>query len=307
MSNSQHHDAMDHHRKHLLPADQDLCGGILDSLPAYSIGLTTPEEATLVESLLPFCPEANELLADYRVIADSLLYLVPDRHAPPPAQALLSRVAAYERSLVETKPEPKRIQHKVIEPDFSAGSAPVQVTAAPKPVAIAQPARVNYAVRWLAAAAAVLILFVFGSNLYWARQIALLQAEQNRLIASLVQPAAPQMVNLTTNNHHRTLIAADQTDIRTQANFVWNSEQQIGALVVSELPVLDSAHTYQLWLVRDGHSLSLGTFSTDEAGAGVLLFHADEPIESFDHIGISTEPLGGSPTPTTPHLVIGSI
>jgi hypothetical protein len=35
-----------------------------------------------------------------------------------------------------------------------------------------------------------------------------------------------------------------------------------------------------------------------------LVFHSQESLDSFDALGISTEPIQGSSQPTSPHLVI---
>jgi len=53
--------------------------------------------------------------------------------------------------------------------------------------------------------------------------------------------------------------------------------------------------------------VSLGVFSINEQGAGTLTFQADVPLESFDAVGITVEPSSGSPSPTTPHMLIAQL
>lgn len=71
-----------------------------------------------------------------------------------------------------------------------------------------------------------------------------------------------------------------------------------GTLVVDGLPVLDEAHQYQIWLVRDGNRTSGGVFSVDEFGYGAKWIHSPEPLESYTTFGVTIEPKGGSPGPT---------
>ncbi len=272
---------------------QQFCEQLSALLPAYSVGATSPEENRFIEATLPFCPQAQAALADYRALTDSLLYLIPLKEAPPPVSALLQRIAADEQQqLAALPPQPL--------PAISPRPAAVPP---PTPPAAAHPARRTTA---LTALAAVLLLTLLGMNLFWMAQALRLQGEQQQLLQSLAtDSAAPLVIN--NDNHHRELVAVADTASSAQATFVWNAADQVGALVVTGLAPLPGDQTYQLWLVREGHVLSLGTFRVDASGAGVLVFQAAEPISSFQHIGISIEPLPGSPEPTTPHLVIGSL
>jgi anti-sigma-K factor RskA len=71
------------------------------------------------------------------------------------------------------------------------------------------------------------------------------------------------------------------------------------AVVVAALPSLPPDQQYQLWMIVDSTPHSMGVFSTDDDAAHVLL---DVPIspENIDFaLGITVEPAGGSPLPTT--------
>ena len=71
-----------------------------------------------------------------------------------------------------------------------------------------------------------------------------------------------------------------------------------GALVVDGLPLLDVDHQYQVWLIKDGQQTSGGIFSVDEEGYGVHWLSAPQPLSSYDALGVTIEPAGGSPGPT---------
>lgn len=141
-------------------------------------------------------------------------------------------------------------------------------------------------------------------------------SDQQMSQVQLVQLINEQIVNQadsytigTGQQNHRQLIAAEPGQDRVQANFIWDGESEIGSLVATGLSALPPENVYQLWLVRDedGMAVSLGFFGVDESGTGALIFQSPEPIDSFDHIGISIEAAGGNPQPTTPHIVIGEI
>jgi len=80
-----------------------------------------------------------------------------------------------------------------------------------------------------------------------------------------------------------------------------NSDSAI--MIAENFPLLEVGQTYQVWMRRDGEIVSLGMFIVDEAGDGLLSFTADAINQPFDSIGVTIEPLGGSPAPTTPSVV----
>jgi anti-sigma-K factor RskA len=67
-------------------------------------------------------------------------------------------------------------------------------------------------------------------------------------------------------------------------------------LLVSGLPALDAGHAYQVWLIGAGGAHSAGLM-TAEPSQRMLV--PDLP-PGTDRIGITVEPAGGSPGPTTP-------
>jgi len=59
-----------------------------------------------------------------------------------------------------------------------------------------------------------------------------------------------------------------------------------------------------VWLTRAGAApRSAGLFTVDEAGSGALVFETAEPVESFNRVGVTAEPAGGSPGPTSAPIV----
>lgn len=84
-------------------------------------------------------------------------------------------------------------------------------------------------------------------------------------------------------------------------------ESKVALLCVYALPKLDYSQTYQAWLMRDGQRVSAGTFHVNSDGYGALLIDADRPLGEFQQLGITVEPAGGSPAPTTPRIMGGNL
>lgn len=80
-----------------------------------------------------------------------------------------------------------------------------------------------------------------------------------------------------------------------------------GVLVVDELPALDEAHEYQLWLVKDGQVTRGALFSVDEDGYRGLRIEAPQKLSEYSEVRITIEPLGGSDAPTGVEVLAGSL
>jgi anti-sigma-K factor RskA len=166
------------------------------------------------------------------------------------------------------------------------------------PVTAAAPAAPQRAHWWMLAAAA-LLLALLTTNALWL-------AETNRLRGQHA-PDITQPVYLGSGAPERLELAApDDTD--STANLVWvagpTGDTWVAWLVARQFPPLAAGQTYQVWLTRTGEAaLSAGLFTVDETGSGALVFEIDEPIESFNRVGVTVEPVGGSPGPTTAPVV----
>jgi hypothetical protein len=315
---------------------EPFCHHLLDMLPSYALGTASPDESRAVEAMLPLCPEAQLVLDDYRMIGDALLTMSPLNEAPPPVEALLRRAQAEKPArhaphmqqapavhTLPVQPPARQLHAAPAQHTNGAAKSPAPRDGRPAARPVPQPARRQTGLLWLAAAVACAALFFVGSQVFWAVQIDGLRREQQASLATYTEAISAlvserlETVNmpgldganawaLNSANHYRALLPQSDA-VSAMAAFVWNSDDQIGALVVQGLPVPETDETYQLWLVRDGHSLSLGTFEPDDSGVGVLIFQASRPIDEYSHIGVSVEPEGGTDMPTSPHLIIGNI
>jgi anti-sigma-K factor RskA len=80
-----------------------------------------------------------------------------------------------------------------------------------------------------------------------------------------------------------------------------------GVMVVQDMPMLDEARQYQLWLIDHGQRTSGGVFSVSTEGAAQLKVISTSPMKKYDAFGITIEPHGGSPGPTGTKVLGGRI
>lgn len=96
--------------------------------------------------------------------------------------------------------------------------------------------------------------------------------------------------------------AADAT-----GELVISRDGEYGVLVVDGLPGLDDSLQYQLWLIQDGRRTSGGVFSVNPEGYGVLYITSTNPLASYQAVGVTIEPAGGSPGPTGEKVLGGDL
>lgn len=83
--------------------------------------------------------------------------------------------------------------------------------------------------------------------------------------------------------------------------FLIAPDRERGVLRVANLPPLDPAHTYQLWLIEhDEDRRSAALFGAD--AENVLVPLPADFGSAIKAIGVTVEPAGGSPGPTTPPI-----
>lgn len=88
---------------------------------------------------------------------------------------------------------------------------------------------------------------------------------------------------------------------------VMGADGRNGVLVVDHLQPLEEGQEYQIWLLKDGVRTSGGTFSVDEDGYRGMRLSAPESLLTYSDVSVSVEPAGGSPAPTGPQVLRGSL
>lgn len=67
-------------------------------------------------------------------------------------------------------------------------------------------------------------------------------------------------------------------------------------MAVAGLPEAPGSHVYQLWYMRDGQPVSVGTFETRDS---VVVMELAESFEGYQDAAVTIEPRGGSRQPTS--------
>ncbi len=148
---------------------------------------------------------------------------------------------------------------------------------------------------WAAAMAVVVLLVV--SNAYWMAQVKEIEERAAVQATAVVVLAEAPTVRLQ----------GDAVAPEARGALYYRPESRIAVLHVYELPRLPEGKVYQLWLIRDGERESGGLFEVDEEGEGTLLVVAPRPMKEYEAIGVTVEPAGGSPGPTSPRVIGGKL
>ena len=86
------------------------------------------------------------------------------------------------------------------------------------------------------------------------------------------------------------------------ATLIWSGGLGSSALIVTGLPMLASDKTYELWYIGFDGPRAAGTFSARSDGTAWRVLDGD--MKNGDIIGVTVEPSGGSPAPTTAPIVV---
>ncbi len=166
--------------------------------------------------------------------------------------------------------------------------------------------------RWLPAmgAAAALVLFAgvgFGG---W---VAGQQSTQQDMEKQLVAIAAQQQAVQAQQDAVLGIVSATDAKIATTAlsdgatvTVASSGTANKAAVMVNGLPALPADKTYELWFISAAGAVPAGLMApADPAGAGLQVLNG--PLGGATHVGVTVEPAGGSPAPTTTPLVVQAI
>ena len=260
---------------------------IEELLPFYALDALTEEERILVEEYLAEHPEARQKLEEMTDTVSALARGVSRVEPSPRAKkALMGRVAAD----VKARARASRQQQPFLS--FLGGMRGENILRA-----------------FTLGIATLAIVWVIMLNVELARlrnQIATLNDalvaqsnSLNQIIASLPQATPSNVITVSLKG----------TDVQPQAQgqLIADPNSQSAVLVIAGLPPLEPGKTYQVWLIDGGTPVSAGLLTVDENGQAVFLVTSEEAIGSFNSLGISVEPKGGSLQPTGDIVVLSEI
>jgi anti-sigma-K factor RskA len=244
-------------------------------LSDYHLGLLSPEEAEEVRRHLAECADCREELEEISRVFDLLPFGVPP--ASPPA-ALKERVLAHALGAASAEARDR---------DADRGAPP----AAPRPER-REPARLADRRRsWLTPLAAAASLLVIGF-FTWAF---LDLREENRQLQAEIQELQQADEQRAQQDGSLLVVAVEGTGRAPDARGTAVVDPGEGnlALDVYNLPAPPEGHSYRAWLVgADGEAVALGPMELNERGDGRMTGEVSEPLQSFETVEITTEPLG---------------
>lgn len=250
---------------------------IEELLPFYVLDALTEEERELVESYLARNPEAREQVQDLQAGASALPQgvtpVVPPRHVK---EALMERVNSDAEARAPRQPARRALRFEDIFRVLSLG----------------------------AAAAAIVWAFVLNTQVAQLRNE--ISALNQRLAAQ--SQSIEQLINsLPQNNVVTVSLKGTEAQPNAHGQLIADPKDRSAVLVITGLPPLEPGRTYQVWLIDGAAPVSAGLLTVDENGQGVFVVDSDQAIGSFNALGISIEPEGGSPEPTGEIVVLSEL
>jgi anti-sigma-K factor RskA len=270
---------------------------IEDLFPFYALGTLTEEERLRVEEYVARDASAKARLDEMMSTAELLpLGTDPARPSRDVKQALMGRVKA--------------------DADRRAGR---RTPAAPGFLQMIRSLMTSPAFSLAALAAIVLLgLWIAGvqsraadlaaENELLQSTVASLMAE-NELLRDEIGSQREVLALITSPERFEIPVAGTESEPDAQGTlFVGDSGDLQAVFLVSDLPSLPAGLVYQFWLIRGDTPVGAGLFSANSQGQGLLVVLAGtEPVLSFDAVGVSIEPDGGSPAPTGDIVLLGAL
>jgi anti-sigma-K factor RskA len=235
---------------------------------AYAGGALPADERTMFEEHLRTCSQCEQEVRE--LLETTALLGVAAAATPPPA--MRARVMA---EIAQTRQLPPQLSREAAAPAVSAVVVPIK--------------RADRFRKWSLTAAACLAVFTIGLGAY---------ATQVQRELSDVREQADQIAALQTSPDVRSTTKSTRGATAT----VMASRKANQLVLVSKgMAELRKGRTYQLWLIGKDGPTSAGTFEPSGGRHDPLIING---IGDADKLGITEEPDGGSPQPTTPVLML---
>jgi anti-sigma-K factor RskA len=233
---------------------------------AYAVDALPEDERDHFEAHLEECDACAQEVAELQATAARLGGMV----AETPPSDLRSRVLAEIDETRQVGPTPR---------------APVHDELA------ARRERPRWQTSVLAPAAAVVAILAIGLSVLVANlsdRIDELETANAQVVEVLSAPDAETItVEAEDGAFARVVVAAS----RGEAVFVADG-----------MPSLSAEETYELWLIGDEGAVPAGLFDVDEQGRATQLLTGD--LQQAAAIGVTVEPAGGSPQPTSDPVMV---
>jgi hypothetical protein len=296
----------------------------------YAFNSLDPAQALTVETHISTCPECQALVAKYQARSarfggsEPVGQSAPDQLAvpvEPSAQALPAVAPPMAQDEARIQGAPLMAQEAApIQPTspMAQEEAPIQAAPpavqAPVPTPSArlassalptQPLPPRSRMRRLELnplniGLGLVILLLLVANLLQLNQARLMRDEQNDLIRTI---QSNQVINALASEPGIELLPISGPSGQGALLIEKNGTSAI--LFLRNLPLLDSAHTYQAWLIpASGAPVSAGTFHANTGTPfASFLINAGQPLTNYSAINVTLEPSEGSSAPSTTPII----
>ena len=259
------------------------CKEVEGLLPAYALNALGPEEESMVGSHLDGCPWCSALVREHFQAAAALSQAAVQLEPPP---------ALKDRVMRAAKKRPQRERERVS--GFS----------------------LNRFVLGTASTFAVLLLAaVLTFGIMVSRQIDDLQEENAGLVAQasiaseedeklmdMVKEQRSVSYAVAATDRQVSLIQGPEAEPGAQGMLMLSSKVGSGVLMTKGLDPPSTGKAYYVWLVRNGERVTVGSFTVDEFGWGMVTLWPEQPITVFQQVQVTEEVMGSSSPSSSPIL-----
>ncbi len=294
---------------------------IAELAAGYALGALDPDTTRFIEAHLPTCPHCSTAVAEMRGTVSTLAYAV--EQVDPPAhvkQQLFARIrsegnAAHAEAPVRPIAPPTESKRRSFWSLFSgsgglmaAGVASLLLLLGLGALNLQQRDRIVDLEAQLARAATE----VRVARTEQQDRIAELEAQLAET-ANQARVAETQQQERIAELEARLAETADQAKVARmqqdgmEARLFMVPNSRHAYIVIEGLPQPPEGRDWQVWLSPDAENLqpvSVGVFQ-DRSGKWVL--EADQPIMTYEWVGVTLEPDGGSEAPTSPPVMGGNV
>jgi anti-sigma-K factor RskA len=286
--------------------------------PGYALDALEPSDRARLESHLQDCPAcAAELAELQQVVAQLALALPQQEPSPGLRQRVLAAAASdHERSsstathapgaLADPAPPATQATQggKVQDPVQASRESGRHVRAV-----VVSKTSLKKPTRWgLGALAAAVAALIWAASLQ--AQLSAIQRELGETSAQLERTrsnynAVIQVLASPGLNAHDLRPTEAAPNARST---VWiDRVSGEGMMMARDLPPLGENQTYQVWLNNDRGRVSSGFLRRYDNGVYYLILNAPGRLSDYQRLGVTREPLGGSPGPTGPRVLEGDL
>lgn len=139
-----------------------------------------------------------------------------------------------------------------------------------------------------------------------AQKLSALQAQQQALELAQQQAQEKQSAVMGIVAANDAKIATTKLSDGVSVTVASSATANQAAVMTRGMPALPAEKTYELWFISADGAVPAGLMAVTDPSAPALQI-LDAPMDGATHVGITVEPAGGSPAPTSAPLVVQAL